>query len=74
MNFWREFLTAGRQENVFYSAAGSQFVANFGPAKILKIGQNLTCLCSKWILNRDFALAVEMIHDNKFSFYAIFFT
>ena len=73
MNFWREFFTAGGRENVFYSAAGSQFVAT-GPAKILKIGQKLTFLCPKWILNRDFALTGEIIHDNKFSFYAIFFT
>ena len=72
MNVWREFFTAGRQRNVFYSAAGSQFVAT-GPANFLKIGQKLRFLCPKWILNRDFALAGEIIHYNKFSFYAICF-
>ena len=69
MNFWQEFSTAGRQENVFYSAAGSQFVAT-GPAEILKIGQKLTFLCPKWILNKDFALVGEKINENKFSSYA----
>ena len=33
----------GGRENIFYSVAGSQFVAT-GPAKILKIGQKLTFL------------------------------
>ena len=59
--------------NIFYSAAGSQFVAT-GPAKILKIGQKQMFLCPKWILDRDFALSGEIINDNKFPFFAIFFT
>ena len=48
MNFWLEFSTAGGggSENVFYSVAGSQFVAT-GPAKILKISQKLTFLWPK---------------------------
>ena len=33
MNFWQEFSTAERQENVFFSTSGSQFVAT-EPAKI----------------------------------------
>ena len=41
---------------------------------MFEIGQKLTFLCPKLILNRDFALAGEIIHDNKFSFYAIFLT
>ena len=41
MNFWREFCLLGDRDNVFYSAAASQFVAT-GPANILKIGQKLT--------------------------------
>ena len=70
MNFWREFCLLGGRENVFFSAAGSQFVAT-GPAKFLKIGQKLTFL-SKRNLNRDFALAGEIIHDYTFSCYVIF--
>ena len=73
MNFWREFLIAGRQEKYFYSVAGSQFVAT-GSAKILKIGQKLMFLCPNWILDRDFALSGEIINDNKFSCFAIFLT
>ena len=57
----------------FYSVAGSQFVATQS-AKILKISQKLMFLCPKWILDRDFALSGEIIDDNKFSFFAIFFT
>ena len=55
---------------IFYSASGSQFVTT-GPAKSLKIGQKLTILWPKRVLNRDFALAGEIIHDHKFLFYAI---
>ena len=60
-------------KNIFLSASRSQFVA-IGPAKILDIGQWITFLWPKRILNRNFALAREIIHDHKFSFYAIFFT
>ena len=49
------------------------FVAT-GPAKILKLDQQETLLWSELILNRDFALAIEIIHDNKFSSYTIFLT
>ena len=63
MNFWREFSTAGGRGKCIYSVAGSQFVAT-GPAKILKISQKITFLWQKLILNRDFALAGEIIHDN----------
>ena len=57
-------------KNIFLSTSRSQFVA-IGLANILKIGQRITFLRPKWILNRDFALAGEIIHDHKFSFYAI---
>ena len=40
MNFLRKFLTVGGRENVFNSAAGSEFVAA-GPARILRIDQKL---------------------------------
>ena len=73
MNFWREFSIVGGQEKYFYSASGSQFVAT-GPSKILKIGQKLRFLWPKLILNRDFALAGEVIHDCKFSVFAIVLT
>ena len=63
---------AGRK-NIFLSAPRSMFVA-IGPAKILKIGQWITILWQKLILNRDFALAGEIIHDHEFSFYAILLT
>ena len=29
-------------------------------------------LCPKWIFDRDFALAGEIINDNRFLFYAVF--
>ena len=61
------------RKNIFFSASRSQFLA-IGPAKILKIGQRITFLWPKCILNRDFALAEEVIHDHKFSFYAILLT
>ena len=61
------------RENIFYSASGSHFVAT-APAKILKISLKLTCLWPKLILNRDFALAGQIIHDYKFSYYAIVLT
>ena len=73
MFFGENFRLLGGMGNVFYSAVGSQFVAT-GPAKILKIGQKLKFLCPKYILNRDFALAGEIIHDNNFSFYVVFLT
>ena len=53
-------------KSIFLSASRSQLVA-IESAKILKIGQQIT-----FYLNRDFALAGEMIHDQKFSFYAPF--
>ena len=60
-------------KSIFLSASRSQFVG-IGPAKILKIGQRITFLWPKCILNRDFALAGAVIHDHKFSFSATFFT
>ena len=56
--------------NIFLSASRSQFVA-VGP---FKIGQRKMFLWPKLIMNRDFALAGEIIHDHKFSFYAILLT
>ena len=41
------------RKHILLSASRSQFVAR-GPAKILKIGQQITVLWPKWILNRDF--------------------
>ena len=61
------------RKNIFLSASRSQFVA-IRPAKILKISQWITILWPKLILNRDFPLAGEIIHDHEFSFYAILIT
>ena len=36
-------------------------------ANILKFGWQIKILCPKLILNRDFALAREIIHDHKLS-------
>ena len=58
------------RENIFYPASGFQFVAT-GHVQILKIGQKLMFLWPKGILNRDFALAGEIIHGHKFSFYSM---
>ena len=55
------------RNNIFWSASRSRFVA-IGPAKILKIGQWGNIFMTKLILNRDFALAGEIIHDHKFPF------
>ena len=43
-------------------------------AKNLKIGQQIKILSPKLILNRDFALAREIIQDHKNSFLATFLT
>ena len=40
-SFLGEFFTVGGQENIYWSASRSDFVA-IGPAKILKIGQQMT--------------------------------
>ena len=45
------------------------YIVAIRPARILKIGQRITFLWPKLILNRDFALAREILHDHKFSFY-----
>ena len=64
-------MTVGGQENIFMSASRSQFVAK-GPATIFKISQRVAFLWPERVLNRDFALAREIIHNYKLSFYAIF--
>ena len=61
------------RKNIFLSESISQFVA-IEPAKSLKIGQRITFLWSKRNLDKDFALAGEIIHYNKCSFYAILLT
>ena len=71
--FGENFLLLEDRKSIFLSASRSHFVA-IGPAKILKIGQRITFLWPKCILNRDFALAREVIHDHKFSFFVTFFT
>ena len=61
------------RKNIFMSASISQIVAT-GPAKRLKIGQRISFIWPKRILNREFALAGEIIHDHKCSFYAMLLT
>ena len=50
-----------------FSESRFQFVA-IGPAKHLKIGQQVTFLLPKWVFNWNFALSREIIHDRKCSF------
>ena len=71
--FGENFLLLEGRKSIFLAASRSQFVA-IGPAKFLKIGQRITFLWPKGILNRNFAIAGEVIHDHKFSFYATFLT
>ena len=52
-------------ENISLSTSRSQFVS-IGPVNIQRI------FMAK--IYRDFSLAREIIHDHKFSFYAIFLT
>ena len=59
------------RKNIFLSASRFQIV-EIGPAKILKIGQQITFLWPKCFLNRDFA--GEIMHDHTFSFYSILLT
>ena len=60
LKFWGEcfFLLKGRK-SIFLSESRSRFVA-IGPAKSFKIGQWITFLWPKRILNRDFALEGEI--------------
>ena len=62
----------GGRQNIFLTIFGTKFVVKCA-AKNLKIGQQIKILCPKIILNRDFALAREIIHDHKLSVLAIFF-
>ena len=64
LNFWRDFLTDGGQERYFLVSIW------------VSVCRNRTCknFENGSILNRDFALGGEIIHDHKFSFYAILLT
>ena len=78
LNFDNEFfgimysLFGGRQ-NIFLTIFITKFVVKCA-ANILKIGEQMKILCPKLILNSDFALAREIIHDHKLSVPATFFT
>ena len=65
-------LFGGRQTN-FLTIFCTKFVVKC-TAKSLKIGKQIKMLCPKLILNRDFALTRENIHDHKLSVLATFFT
>ena len=66
-------MTVRGYRNFFLSPSRFQFVA-IGPAKNLKIGQEIMSLWQKIILNRGFAVAREIIYEHKFSVYTIFLT
>ena len=67
MNLQAEFSSDGHKEKK------SHFII-IGPANILKIGQIIILFWAKmnFEYHRNFALAREIIHDQKFSFNAIF--
>ena len=59
----------GEKQNIFSTIFGTKFVV-ICAAKILQIGKQIKILCTKLILNRDFALAREIIHDHNLSILA----
>ena len=63
----------GGRQNIFSTIFGTKFVV-ICAAKILKIGKQIKNLCPKLILNRDFALAREIIQDHKLLIQATVFT
>ena len=66
-------LFEGRQ-NIFLTIFSTKFVVKY-PAKLFKIDKEIKILCLKLlILNRDFALAREIINDHKFSVLATILT
>ena len=73
MNLLPRSMTVRGHRNFFLSASRFQFV-EIGPAKNLKIGQEIMSLWQKLILNRVFAVAREIIYEHKFSVYTIFLT
>ena len=67
MNFWREFLTAGKQGkyslfSIWISICRNRAYKDFENQSKIKV------FMAKYILTRDFALAGEIIHVHKFSF------
>ena len=58
------YIFFGGVQNIFSTLFGTKFVI-LCAAKIMKIGEQIKILCPKLILNRDFALAREIIHDHK---------
>ena len=66
-------MTVRGHRNFFLSASRFRFVA-IGPAKNLKIGQEIMSLWRKIILNRVFAVAREIIYEHKFSVNTMFLT
>ena len=63
----------GGRQNIFLTIFSTKFVVKCA-AKILKIGWQIKILCPKLFLNRDFALAREIIHDHKLSVLTTFLT
>ena len=57
----------GEKQNIFSTIFGTKFVV-ICAAKILQIGKQIKILCTKLILNRDFAR--EIIHDHNLSILA----
>ena len=59
----------GGRQNIFSTIFSTKFFV-ICAAKILKIGWQIKSLCPKLILNRDFALAMEIIQDHNLSILA----
>ena len=62
----------GGRQTIFSTIFGTKFVIY--AAKILKTGLQIRNLCPRLILNREFALAREIIHDHKLSILATLLT
>ena len=58
--------------NMFLTLFSTKFVVKCAAKKKKKIGLQIKIVCPKLILNRDFALAREIIHDHKLSVLATF--
>ena len=70
---WIMYSLFGCRQNIFLIIFSTKFVVKCAP-EILKIIYQIKILCPKFILNRDFALAREIILDHKTSVLATVLT
>ena len=68
MNIWEEVLSGGGQEKYFHDSLEISICSN----RTRKTFENWST-DKVFIVNRNFTLAREIIHDHKFSFDTIFF-